>query len=154
MMAQGTATLRTIPGDLVEALQAILAVMSGSEGQKTAQREIVTALETALDARRQRIVVSQSQVHLVKWSCLVMQALCVLIAIALVHSDSRLASSVAMGTYATGVAASMFLILAYDRPFIGEVSIKPDPLLQVMPSAPAPPQQKTSTRNNVDATKL
>jgi len=63
----------------------------------------------------------------------ILQALCALIAIALVHSDSRLASSIAMGTFATGIAASMLLILAYDRPFIGEVSLKPDPLLQVMP---------------------
>jgi hypothetical protein len=27
----------------------------------------------------------------------------------------------------------MLLILAHDRPFTGEISIKPDPLLQVMP---------------------
>jgi multisubunit Na+/H+ antiporter MnhC subunit len=62
-----------------------------------------------------------------------MQALCALVAIAMVHSDNRLASIIAMGIFATGVAASIFLILAHDRPFIGELSIKPDPLLQVMP---------------------
>ena len=55
------------------------------------------------------------------------------IAIAMVHSDNRLASGIAMGIFATGVAASMLLILAHDRPFTGEISIKPDPLLQVMP---------------------
>ena len=27
----------------------------------------------------------------------------------------------------------MLLILTYDRPFTGEISIRPDPLLQVMP---------------------
>jgi uncharacterized MnhB-related membrane protein len=133
MMAQGTANLRAIPGVLVEALQATLAVMPSSEGQKTAQREIVTALETALDARRQRILISQSQVNLVKWSLLFMQALCALVAIAMVHSDNRLASIIATGIFATGVAASMLLILAHDRPFTGEISVKPDPLLQVMP---------------------
>ena len=104
--------------------------MPSSEGQKTAQREIVTALETALDARRQRILISQSQVNLVKWSLLFMQAL---VAIAMVHSDNGLASIIAMGIFATGVAASMLLILAHDRPFTGELSVKPDPLLQVMP---------------------
>ena len=92
--------------------------------------EVVTALETALDARRQRILISQSQVNLVKWSLLFMQAL---VAIAMVHSDNRLASIIAMGIFATGVAASMLLILAHDRPFTGEISIKSDPLLQVMP---------------------
>jgi hypothetical protein len=133
MMAQGTANLRAIPGVLAEALQATLALNPSSEGQKTAQRDIATALETALDARRQRILISESQVNLLKWACLLMQAVSALVAIAMVHSDNRLASIIAMGTFATGVAASILLILAHDRPFTGEISIKPDPLLQVMP---------------------
>jgi uncharacterized MnhB-related membrane protein len=133
MMARGTANLKAIPGVLVEALQATLAFMPSTEGQKTAQRELANALETALDARRQRIMISQSQVNLVKWSSLFVQAICALFAIAMVHSDNRLASIIAMGVFATGVAASVLLILAHDRPFTGEISIKPDPLLQVMP---------------------
>ena len=133
MMAQGSANLKAIPGVLAEALQATLALNPSSEGQKTAQRDIATALETALDARRQRIIVSESQVNLLKWVCLVVQAVCALVATAIVHSDNRLASIIAMGIFATGIAASIFLILAHDRPFIGELSIKPDPLLQVMP---------------------
>jgi uncharacterized MnhB-related membrane protein len=133
MMANRTATLRAIPGVLAEAMQASLALMPSSEGQKTAQREMATALETALDARRHRIIISQSQVNLLKWSCLFVQAVCALVAIAMVHSDNRLASIIAMGIFATGVAASMLLILAHDRPFTGEISIRPDALLQVMP---------------------
>jgi hypothetical protein len=134
-MAQGTANLRAIPGVLAEALQATLALNPSSEGQKTAQRDIATAFETALDARRQRIIISESQVNLLKWVCLFVQAVCALvaIAIAMVHSDNRLASITAMGIFATGVAASILLILAHDRPFTGEISIKPDLLLQVMP---------------------
>jgi hypothetical protein len=133
MMAKGTANLRAIPTVLAEALQATLALNPSHEGQKTAQRDIATALETALDARRQRIVTSESQVNLLKWACLFIQAACALVAIALVHSDNRLASILALGIFATGVAASTLLILAHDRPFTGEISIKPDPLLQVMP---------------------
>jgi hypothetical protein len=90
-----------------------------------------------VDARRQRIIISQSQVNLVKWLCLLVQAACALLAIALVHSDNRLASTITMGIFATGVAASIWLILAHDRPFTGELSVRPDPLLQVMPEAQA-----------------
>ena len=133
LMAQGTANLRAIPGVLAEALQATLALNPSSEGQKIAQRRIEIALETALDARRQRIITSESQTNLLKWACAFIQAVCVLVIIAMVHSDNRLASIITMGVFATGVAASILLILAYDRPFIGEISIKPDPLLQVMP---------------------
>ena len=135
MMAQHTVTLRVTPRSLAEALQLTLALTPSSEGQKTAQREIVNALENAFDARRQRIIVSQTQVNLVKWSCLFVQAVCALLAIAMVHSDNRLASTITMAIFATGVAASILLILAHDRPFMGEISVKPDPLLQVMPEA-------------------
>ena len=133
MMAQGTANLRAIPGVLAEALQLTLALNPSSEGQKTAQRDIATTLQTALDARRQRIIISESQVNLLKWACLFIQALCALVVIAMVQSDNRLASIIAMGIFATGIAASMLLILAHDRPFTGQISIRPDPLLQVMP---------------------
>src|SRR5262245_30241201 len=83
MMAQGTANLGAIPGVLAEALQATLALNPSSEGQKVAQRDIATALQTALDARRQRIILSESRVNLLKWACLFIQAVCALVAIAM-----------------------------------------------------------------------
>ena len=133
MMASQTATLEIAPRQLAEALQLALALTPGSPGQAIAQREMVVALEAALDARRQRILVSRSSVSLVKWGCLTIEAICVLIAVALSHGDKRAAALVAMGLFATGVAACYLLICAYDRPFTGQLSIRPDPLLQVMP---------------------
>jgi hypothetical protein len=65
------------------------------------------------------------------------QAVCALLAIAMVHSDNRLASAITMGIFATGVAASVLLIASHDRPFTGDISVQPDPLLQVMPEAEA-----------------
>jgi len=55
--------------------------------------------------------------------------------IALSHGDKRAAALVAIGLFATGAAACYLLIGAYDRPFTGQLSIRPDPLLQVMPEA-------------------
>jgi len=133
MMAHRTATLQVIPYSLAEALQLTLTVTPSSQGQQTAQREITTSLENALDARRQRIIISQSEVNWVKWLCLGLQAVCALLAIAMVHSDNRLATAITMGLFGVGVAASLLLILAHDRPFTGELAVSPNPLLQVMP---------------------
>jgi hypothetical protein len=47
-----------LPAALIQALQNTLAVVPADDGQRTAQREIISALETALEARRQRIVIS------------------------------------------------------------------------------------------------
>jgi uncharacterized MnhB-related membrane protein len=68
---------------------------------------------------------SRSEVNWVKWLCLRLQAACALIAIAMVRNDNRLASAITMGLFGIGVAASMLLILAHDRPFTGETRGEP-----------------------------
>ena len=93
-MARGTATLKIVPRTLAEALQLTRALVPGNKGQETAQHEITSAIERALEARRQRILVSQSEVNPVKWTCLILQAICALLAIAIVHSDNRLSSGI------------------------------------------------------------
>jgi Protein of unknown function (DUF4239) len=135
MMARQTATLRAAPAALAEALQLVVSLTSQGSGQQTAQREIIAALGSALDARRQRIIISQAEVNPVKWWCLYLQAICELIAIAAIHCGNRLASGISMGLFATGVAASVLLIVAHDRPFTGQISVGPEPLLQIMPGA-------------------
>jgi hypothetical protein len=135
LMAHRSASLRAPPRQLIEALQFELSLPTNLPGQQTAQHEITSALENALDARRQRIIVSFAEVNLVKWLSLYLQAVCVMLAIALVHCDDRLASLTAIGLFATGAAAAVLLIAAHDRPFIGQLAITPDPLLQIMPNA-------------------
>ena len=131
-IAQQRATLSELPAALIEALQNTLAVVPADDGQRTAQREIISALETALEARRQRIVISQSTVSSVKWAGLLLQALCALIAIAMVHSDNRITCRIALMLFATGIALSVLMIAAYSRPFTGEISVGPELLKQVV----------------------
>jgi len=37
-----------------------------------------------------------------------------------------------MGLFATGVSVSVLLIVAYDRPFVGQIAVAPEPLLQII----------------------
>lgn len=131
-MALQQESLKDLPLNLVEAVKITLALPAIDEGQKMAQREILSALEKALDARRQRIILSQSTVTPIKWAALLLQALCTLIAIAMVHSDNRLTCGIALTLFATGVALSIFMIAAYRSPFSGDVAVGPDLLQQVI----------------------
>lgn len=135
-MARQHATLTVIPTSLAEAMRTTLTVTPRGEAQIAAQREIVTALENALDARRQRILVSQSEVNGVKWTALIIQAVVTLAAIAMVHSDNRVTARLAMGLFSTAIAVCILLIAAHDRPFTGQLSVGPAALLQVQPEAP------------------
>jgi Protein of unknown function (DUF4239) len=133
MMAQGTATLQLVPPVLMELLELDLSMTPATQGQQVAQREFAVAVEKALDARRERILVSSSEVSGVKWVCLFVQALCVLLAIALVQSGNRMACTITMAIFASGVAACVLLIAAHDRPFTGDISVAATPLLQIIP---------------------
>ncbi len=96
---------------------------------------MVKALHTPLDARRQRIVISESAIGAVKWVGILLQALCTLVAIAIVHSDNRRACAITLTLFATGVALSVLLIAAYGRPFhAGGYFVAPELLKQVMAS--------------------
>jgi hypothetical protein len=134
-MARENAGQRITPHALAEALKLVLSLTPNGEGQATAQREIASALGNALEARRQRIIISRSAVSLVKWSALFVQAIAMLSAIAMVHCGNRRTAAIAIGLFAAGVAVSVMIILAHDRPFTGQVS--PEPLTQVVPEIEA-----------------
>ena len=136
-MAQQRASLSILPTALIEELHDTLALKPTDESQRTAQLEMIRALHTALDARRQRIVVSETRVGAVKWAGILLQGLCTLVAIAMVHSNNRLTCGIALGLFATGIALSVVLIAAYSRPFTGEISVGPELLKQVIASESA-----------------
>jgi hypothetical protein len=132
-MARRSATLTMVPTYLAEAVRTTLTLSPRDTGQVLLQRELLAALENALDARRQRILASRSEVNLVKWICLIIQAICTLTTIAMVHSDNRAAARLALGLFSTAVAVSILLVVAHDRPFTGQLSVRPTALLQVQP---------------------
>jgi Protein of unknown function (DUF4239) len=130
-MAQQQMTLAALPTALIEALHDTLALKPADDSQRAAQAEMVKELHTALDARRQRIVISESALGTVKWLGLLLQGLCTLVAIAAVHSDNRFARALTLILFATGIALSVLLIAAYSRPF---TTVGPALLKQVIPS--------------------
>ena len=134
-MARGNATLTIAPPRLAEALRQSLSLTPRGEGHVAAQREMVASLQSALESRRQRIILSRSSINWVKWTVLLVQAGLTLATIAMVHSDNRTANRIILAIFATGVGVAVVLIASHSRPFTGEISVPPTVLLQVMPEA-------------------
>jgi hypothetical protein len=132
-MARQRATLTMLRTSDAEALQVILSLVPESDAQAFAKREMAAALQSALDARRQRIDISRSTINWVKWTGVMLPALLILLTIAILHSDNRKAGAIAIAIYSISLAACVVLIASHNRPFTGEISIGPDLLLQVMP---------------------
>ena len=132
-MSHRRATLSVISAPLAEGLHLAIGLSPRTDGQRAAQREIIASLQSAFDARRQRIIVSESSVNWVRWTSVILVALLTLVAIAFVHSGNRLAAALAMGIFSAAVAVSLILIAVQSRPFSGQFAVSPQPLVEVMP---------------------
>jgi hypothetical protein len=132
-MAQHRSMLTMTSAADTEALQLILSVVPQNQAQTVAQREMVSSLEAALDARQQRIIISRSSINPVKWAVIIVLAMLILVTIAILHSDNRATAAIAMTIYSIALAACLVLIASHNRPFTGEISVGPEVLLQVMP---------------------
>jgi hypothetical protein len=132
-MAMLEARLPAIAAADMEAFQVVLSLVPQNEAQAAAQREMISAMRGALDARRERIIISKAKINWVKWTVVLLLAGLILVTIALVHSDNRLTAGIAMAIFAIAGAACVVLIASHNRPFTGEISVSPDLLLQIMP---------------------
>jgi len=124
-MAQHRLTLASSPTALLEALQLTLLMTPQDESQRGTQREMVAALNTALDAWHRRISISQSGVGPIEWAAILLLGLCMLIAVAMVHSDNRLTCAITVALFATTIALARPLHRTWHPALLS--SLMPDP---------------------------
>jgi hypothetical protein len=132
-MEEQRADLTTISKPLADALHLAVGFDPGSDGQAVVQRELVASIQAALDARRHRIVVSESSINFVKWAGLISLAALTLFLIALVHSGNRTTARIAMGAFATAVAVVITMLASQDEPFAGQFGLDPGVLEEILP---------------------
>lgn len=118
-MAAQTQTLRGPPTALHTALRELLSMKVENDGQRLAQARAVAAIEDALDARRQRILLSLDTMGGTKAFLLLLLTGLVMLTLALMNVDRRGVRNANIAIFATAAAASILAIVVYDRPFGG-----------------------------------
>ena len=127
-MARQETTLAMMTAADREAIDLMLSTLPRTNAETIAQSAMVDAFRTALDARRERIIISRSKINWVKWTVVL-----IVTTIAIIHCDNRLTAALAMGLFSVGVVACVVLIASHNRPFTGEISVSPELLVRVMP---------------------
>jgi len=90
MARRGGASLQqSVAVGLREALTAVLAFVPMQANQRLAQERAVIAIERALEARRNRVRLSQVEIAPIQWIVIVVLAVLILTTIAFVHIASR-----------------------------------------------------------------
>jgi hypothetical protein len=78
---------------------------------------------------------SQAEISPIQWTLIIVLAMLILVTIALLHIDKRVAMAISMFIFSTAVAACLVLLMVYDRPFgAGGFAVTPAVLRAVMPN--------------------
>jgi len=133
-MASGRANLQSIAVGLAEAMTALLSFTPVQSNQQLAQQRALAAIEQALEARRNRVLLSQAEIAPLQWIVIIGLAVLILVTLAMVLIQERLAMAIAMFIYSTGIAVCLVLLMAYDRPFgTGGFVVHPTVLRDILP---------------------
>ena len=133
-MASGRANLQSIAVGLAEAMTELLSFTPVQANQQLAQQRALVAIEQALEARRNRVLLSQAEIAPIQWIVIIVLAVLILITLAMVLIEHRLARAITMFIYSTAIAVCLVLLMAYDRPFgVGGFLVRPTVLRDIMP---------------------
>ena len=89
-MAGGRATLQSIAVGLAEAMTALLSFTPVQPNQQLAQQRALVAIEQALEARRNRVRLSQTEIAPIQWAVIIVLAMLIMLTIAMIHIDNAI----------------------------------------------------------------
>jgi Protein of unknown function (DUF4239) len=111
---------------LMNAITALLAFAPSQPNQEFAQRRAFAAIETAFEARRNRVRLSEAEIASVQWAVIFVMAVLILATIMLIHIGHPAAMATALFVFATAVAVCLILLMVNDRPFAaGGINVTP-----------------------------
>jgi hypothetical protein len=119
---------------LREALAAVLDFTPTRPGEEVAQTRAVTALEAAIEARRNRITLSGINIHQIQSRVIMGLYALMIVTVAMVQAGNRISSAIALFLVSSATATSFMLLLAYDHPLNarGGVFVEPAPLRELL----------------------
>ncbi|WP_334164501.1 bestrophin-like domain [Phenylobacterium sp.] len=135
-MEARTETLRAPPAGLLQAVHRV-ATYSRPDAAAATDR-ILAALDTALDARRHRILISETgALGLGRWLAAAVLAMCLQLTIAMVHAHDRRAQLLTVAVFTVAAVTALAMVAAFDQPFRATpAGVQPHALLELA----APPR--------------
>jgi Protein of unknown function (DUF4239) len=116
-MAEKRVNLTPFPPHLEEALAAVLSFEPVGTNQQLTQKGALDAVEDALEMRRNRVGLSRAEIAPVQWAVIIVLSGVILLIIAAIHINMRLAMATSMFAFSSAVAMCIVLLMVYDRPF-------------------------------------
>ena len=83
----------------------------------------------ATDAREGRLRIAAYRPPPARWNIVAVLAMLTLLGVGLIHAESYRARRIALGMVAVGVSCCFVILLAYTRPYLGQLAVQPVDLI-------------------------
>jgi hypothetical protein len=117
-------------------LVALMTRLSNDAASRTPRLPLSDALVGQIvdlrSARLQREMIARGGVSPAQWLAMLLIATGALTVIALAHNSEFGMRTTAASIYVIAVSSALFVILAHDRPFVGNLGVKPTPIEQAI----------------------
>ena len=111
---------------------AVLNGFSEGEQNRMIQQRLLASLDSLSIARQHRLSMAQDVVSAGQWLLVsgLGLLLMVVVVVALGHARFPLPRGVAMAAMTAAITLALFVIVAHDRPFVGNAALSPQPILR------------------------
>lgn len=109
---------------------AVLNGFSEGEQNRMIQQRLLASLDSLSIARQQRLSMAQDVVSAGQWLLVSGLGLLLMVVVALGHARFPLPRGVAMAAMTAAITLALFVIVAHDRPFVGNAALSPQPILR------------------------
>ncbi len=96
------------------------------------KNELRDHLRQATEARATRLRIAATRPPPARWSIIGTLAILTLLGVGLIHAESYRARRIALSMVAVGITCCFVILMAYTRPYIGQFSVKPDDLVELV----------------------
>ena len=108
---------------------AIIARLSEGEQNRMLQQRLLDAVDDLALARQHRLTIAKENVSGGQWFMVSQLGLLLLVVIAVCHGRWPVSRAVALFLITLAVSISLFVIVAHDRPFVGQNAVGPQPIM-------------------------
>ena len=116
-MVAGSSAVQAAPQGLLDALTSLAAYNSTEAGQRALQQSALASLERALEARRNRVLLSRQVIGSSQWAVVWAFYVFIMLLIGFVHMPRPVTKAIAMWLFSSTFAPCIVLLLINDKPF-------------------------------------
>lgn len=118
--------------EMREAMDWVLTLKAATPEDSFLRGQLVGEINRIEQSRTRRLAIADQEISIVVWITLMLSAVIVGSAVAMVHVENRRTEALTLTLLSILIGSAFWVLLAHDQPFVGTLSVSPQPLISAV----------------------